>query len=198
MKAILLLTTLLCACLYSSISAKEIYGEQTWELIEDHNSNGWADPGDKILNVIHITLYSLNGEKVTVENLFDDKQLSLISGSVISTKGQIKIGNNPKDSNLLIEDIELGSPWESTTVSFEAIITESSSLHPTSIINATDLSTSFDKITTNQVNIPLLNNYTESTSSLFSNPNIVLLLLLLLGILSGIVYNRIRIPKLSY
>ena len=197
MKATLTVICFLIA--HAAYSTTDIYATQSWELIKDHNANGWADEGDIIRNNIEVTIYCKETQSIDVVNHLKGAQLSIVPGSITIENGTVIKGNNPKDDLIEIQGIEVAEPWGITTVSFDSKIMNTTDLEGAEIKNHSTVIHSSGSYQTNDVIIPILSKVTVvSNDSPFVFGTIFRLMIILgLGIAIGVISKRISIPHLS-
>lgn len=196
MKTMKHLIWILIALLCNRVSiGQELYGEQSWELKTDINNNGWVDDGDVITNTIKVTYNHIIGETIIVENGISDPHLTLISGSVRASKGIISSGNTQSDEHITIDELYLDPTWDGATITFDAVANFDAA-QITHIFTKSRLISPIQTVETNEVSIPVKSSFIASNdkAGLFSNA-IVLLSILALGILSGVVSNRLKVKR---
>lgn len=196
MKTMKTLIIVLASLLYAHVSnSQELYGEQSWELTYDSNSNGWVDNGDIITNTIKITYNHLSPQTIDVQNTFSDPHFTLVEGSVETSAGIIS--SSVEKGLMLIQGLNLQASWDDAMITFDAIA-NFDARQVTHIYNKTQLISPIKTVETNEIGIPVKSNFiaTGDKSSLL-NSAILLLSILLSGMLFGLISNRLKVRRLS-
>ena len=181
----------------STALAQELYAEQSWELTTDQNNNGWVDDGDIITSSIKVSYNHLTDQTITVKNDFVDPHFVLVNGTVKSSKGTISSGNKKSDGAINIKDIHLGPSWDYATITFDAIANFDAS-QVAYINNKSLLISPSQTIESNDISIPLKSSYIASDDEAGLISSLMgLLSILAIGIIFGVVSDRLKVGKLN-
>lgn len=179
------------------MECQELYGEQSWELTKDINSNGWVDDGDIITYSIKVTYNHTAGQTISVRNDLHDPHIKLINGSVRTSEGNISSGNNQADDLIIIENLNLKPSWDYATITFDA----QALFDPTAIThvyNKTQLISPTRNFETNEIRIPVKSSFLASNDEIgLLNNAFVLLSILVTGMIFGVINSRIKITRLK-
>ncbi len=185
------------ALVSSSSLAQDILSEQIWELIEDQNSDGWADPGEIVELTINISMNCKNRQEISVRNIMEDPNLTLIPGTVETSGGTIKKGNEANDDIVIINGISFQPPWSEASITFHASIGDDLDDSVFSISNSSQIEGSFGILETNATSVKLKNSQKVSYSGV-QIPQWIFIIPILIFAVFGFDLIRRNIPKLSY
>ncbi len=188
----ILLLVLLCPY---DVLCQELYGEQSWELTTDKNTNGWVDDGDMITYTVKVTYNHIAGQTISVKNDLHDPHIKLINGSVRTTDGFISSGNNPSDELIVIENLQLKPSWDYATITFDAVaLFDATAI--THVYNKTQLFSPTRRFETNQISIPVKSSFIASNDKAgFFNNALMLLSILLAGMVCGVINSRLKVTR---
>ena len=178
-------------------NSQNVNGSQHWELIKDHNSDGWVDPGDIIQITLNISVNTQAISELSVENNLADNNLSLVPGTVQSTSGQVILGAHEHDQKIQVENVRFSPPYSKESISFQAEIQEFTELASV-ISNYSTINSSNGTTDSNVIHIASRGYMQIPVSSFKLSIEWILLFAATGLIVLLITFLRQRVPHLSY